>query len=66
VKNFTSQDATNVVMRELFKHHSLPDDIISGRGPQFISKFWQHMLEILKISSKLSSRYHPQTDGQRE
>jgi hypothetical protein len=28
--------------------------------------FWQHMLEILKISPKLSSSYHPQTDGQSE
>ena len=66
VKTFTSQDTTNMVMREVFKHHGLPNDIISDRGPQFISKFWQHMLEILKISPKLSSSYHPQTDGQSE
>jgi glycosylphosphatidylinositol phospholipase D len=55
-----------MVMREVFKHHGRPDNIISDRGPQFILKFWQHMLEILKISSKFSSSYHPQIDGQSE
>jgi hypothetical protein len=55
-----------MVMREVFKHHGLLDDIISDGGPQFISKFWQHMLEILEISPKLSSSYHPQTDSQSE
>ena len=53
-------------MREVFKHHGLPDEIISDRGPQFIAKFWTHLLESLGISRKLSSSYHPQTDGQTE
>ena len=53
-------------MREVFKHHGLPDEIISDRGPQFIAKFWTHLLEILRISCTLSSSYHPQTDGQTE
>jgi protoheme ferro-lyase len=65
VKTFTSKDTTNMAMREVFKHHGLPNDI-SDRGPQLILKFWQHMLEILKISPKLFSSYQPQTDGQSE
>ena len=40
VKTFTSQETANIVMPEVFKLHGLPDDIISDRGPQFISKFW--------------------------
>ena len=55
-----------MVMREVFRHHGLPDDIISDRGPQFISKFWKHLMEALNVSCKLSSSYHPQTDGQTE
>jgi hypothetical protein len=39
VKTFTSQDTSNMVTREVFKHHRLPDDIISDHGPQSISKF---------------------------
>ena len=66
LKTFTSQDTANLIMREVFKNHGIPKDIISDRGPQFISKFWKHLLESLRISCKLSSSYHPQTDGQTE
>jgi transposase InsO family protein len=65
-KTTNSEETANMVMREVFRHHGLPDDIISDRGPQFISKFWKHLMEALNISCKLSSSYHPQTDGQTE
>jgi hypothetical protein len=53
-------------MREVFRHHGLIDNIISDRGPQFISKFWWHLLSLFKIICTLSSSYYPQTDGQTE
>ena len=62
-KSITNQEVVDLVMRELFKHHGLPEDIISDRGPQFISKFWKHILKLLRISAKLSSGYHPETNG---
>jgi transposase InsO family protein len=65
-KTFTSQETTNLVLRDVFKHHGLPDEVISDRGPQFIAKFWTHLLEMLRIPRKLSSSYHPQTDGETE
>ena len=55
-----------MVMREIFWHHGLPYDIISDRGPLFISKFWKHLLDMLIISSKLPSSYHPQREGEIE
>ena len=57
---------TNLVVREVFKYHGLPVEIINDCGPQFIAKFWTHLLEILRNSRKLSSSYRPQTDGQTE
>ena len=50
----------------MYKYHGLPDDIISDRGTQFTSKFWQSLFKILLVEIKLSSAYHPQTDGQTE
>ena len=38
-KDMTSEDTTNLVMHDVFYHHDLPDNIISDRGPQFISTF---------------------------
>ena len=63
-KSITSQETVDLVMREVFKHHGVSDDIISDRRPQFISKFWKHMFKLLHISVKLSSGYHPETNGQ--
>lgn len=42
------------------------DEVISDRGPQFAGKFNQHLAERLGITWKLSTAYHPQTDGQTE
>ena len=53
-------------MREVFRHHGLPESIISDRGPQFISKFWKHLFKMLDITCNLSFDYHPQTEGQVE
>nr|KYP49956.1 Transposon Ty3-G Gag-Pol polyprotein [Cajanus cajan] len=40
--------------------------IISDRDPRFTSRFWQSLHQALGTKLKLSSAYHPQTDGQSE
>ena len=34
-KAITIQETAELLMREVFRHHGLPDDINSDRGPQF-------------------------------
>jgi transposase InsO family protein len=46
--------------------HSVPKKIISDRGTQFTSHFWQQLHEALDTQLKFSSAYHPQTNGQTE
>ena len=36
-RRFTSQETTNLVIPEVFKHHGLPNEIISDHEPQFIA-----------------------------
>ena len=50
----------------LFRLHDLPDTIVSDRGSKFVSAFWDHLTSSLGIKRKLSTAYHPQTDGQTE
>jgi hypothetical protein len=38
--------------------------IVSDRGTQFTSKFWERLHETLDTQLRFSSAYHPQTDGQ--
>jgi transposase InsO family protein len=46
--------------------HGIPKKIISDRGTQFTSHFWQQLHEALGTHLKFSSAYHPQIDGQTE
>ena len=64
-KNNASQIA-DLFMKNIFKLHGLPENIVSDRGPQFTSKFWKLLFERFNVKINLSSAYHPQTDGQTE
>ena len=50
----------------VFRLHGLPDIIVSDRGSQFVSAFWEHLTSSPSIKRKLSNAYHPQTHGQME
>ncbi|THH01637.1 hypothetical protein EW145_g6879 [Phellinidium pouzarii] len=50
----------------VYRRFGLPKRIISNRGPQFASHVFQTLCSCLGIKSKLSTAYHPQTDGQTE
>ena len=54
---------THLLLNNVVCLHGLPNDVISDRGPQFVSHFWQRLLQTLGISVKLSSAYHPQEAG---
>jgi transposase InsO family protein len=62
----TASKLAFLVMDNVFKLHGLPEDIVSDRGPQFVSNFWKHLLSLLSIQRNLSSARHPQSDGQTE
>jgi hypothetical protein len=64
--SITSLDLAKLFISEIFRLHGLPFDIVSDRGPQFVSNFWRELLKLLNIQQKLSTSFHPQTDGQTE
>ena len=60
------EEATECFYAYVWKHHGLPESLVSDRGTQFISDIWQHLCQILKIDAKLFTVYHPEMDGQTE
>jgi len=50
----------------IWKLHGLPESIISDRGVQFTAGMMKELNNLLGIQIKLSTAYHPQTDGQKE
>jgi len=50
----------------VWKLHGLPESIVSDKGPEFAAGIIQKLNRILGIKSKLSTAFHPQTNGQME
>jgi predicted glycosyl hydrolase (DUF1957 family) len=44
----------------------VPKKIVSDRGTQFVSRFWEKLHEAMDTKLNFSSAYHPQTDSQTE
>ena len=62
----TAKELAYMFFKIVASQHGLPQQIITDRDKLFTSKFWQALMEQLKIGHKLSTAYHPQTDGQTE
>ena len=52
-KDITIEEITNLVMREAFCHHGLPNNNINDCSPQFISKIWMLLSTMLKVKQTL-------------
>jgi len=53
-------------LQNVWKHHGIPMYVTSDRGTQFTAQFWQSLLRHLKMKGRMSTPYHPETDGQTE
>jgi transposase InsO family protein len=53
-------------LNSIYKLHGLPAAIVSNRDPVFTSNFWQNLFKLAGVQLRLSSAYHPQSDGQTE
>jgi hypothetical protein len=63
---FTAATVAAAYMDNVFKLHSLPQVIISDRDPIFTSQFWKELFSRMGSDLRMSSAYHPATDGQSE
>ena len=65
-QNATAKDVANVFLREVWKLHGLPTEIISDMDAKFSGEFWESLCKSLNIKRRMSTAYHPQIDGQTE
>ena len=65
-KTITAKDTAQLFIHHWYRRFGIPDEIVSDRDPKFISEYWTHFTKELGIVQKLSSSYHPQTDGSTE
>jgi len=63
---YSLEKLTQLYIKEVVRLHGIPSSIVSDRDPRFTSRFWESLHQALGTKLRLSSAYHPQTDGQSE
>jgi hypothetical protein len=62
----TASQYAEIYVKEIVKLHGVPRSIISDRGSVWTSQFWKAFMKDLGTELRMSSAFHPQTDGQTE
>ena len=65
-KSVTALGCADLFFQHVVRLHGAPDDIVSDRGTTWVNAFWEQLCSRWQIKQKLSSAFHPQTDGQTE
>ena len=65
-KTVTAPEAADLYYRYIWRVYGSPRSLVSDRGPQFISAFTDELCRLNGVKQKLSTTYHPQTDGSTE
>ena len=63
MKTLMQEGVGQLLLDNLYKQFSLPDEMLSDRGPQFAAMAFRELLKLLGIKSNLTTAYHPRTDG---
>jgi len=62
--SFTAFKVASLFLNIICKYHGLPRSLVSDRDPIFISRFWRELFKLCGTKLRMSTSYHPETDGQ--
>jgi hypothetical protein len=62
----TAEELAVIFFDEWYCENGLPLEIVSDRDKLFTSKFWSHLMILTGVNHKLSTSFHPQTNGASE
>ena len=65
-KSSSARDLATIFMQTVFRQQGMPRVILSDNGPQFVSEFWKQIFTLLGADIRLTSTYHPQSNGGQE
>lgn len=63
---FSAFDVAQAYLTNIYKLHGLPQSLISDRDRIFTSTLWTTLFKLADTQLRMSTAYHPQSDGQTE
>lgn len=63
IENHQANTIAKVFVENFVCIHGIPMSILTDNGPEFVGEIFTHICKLLKIEKKMSSPYHPQTNG---
>jgi len=64
MKGTSAEGLARLFRDNMWKLHGLPESVVSDREPQFAAELTKELNRMLGIETRLSTAFHPQTDGQ--
>lgn len=66
MKEIKAENVAKVFLEKIIPDHGIPRSLLSDRGRQFARKVWGLICKSLGVTRRLSTAYHPETDGATE
>jgi hypothetical protein len=66
LQNLSTEHVVNSFFHWVWRNEGFPDTVVSDRGRQFVSHFWQRLCQRIGAQPRLSTSHHPESDGQTE
>lgn len=66
VTALNTEGLARLFVREVWRLHGLPQEIISDRDPRFTGHFTREVCRLIGTKQSMSTAFHPQSDGQTE
>jgi len=64
--DITAEQLAAIFFNEWYCENGLPTDIVSDRDKLFVSRFWKALHHLTGVKLKMSTAYHPETNGASE
>ncbi|KAI0993806.1 hypothetical protein K3495_g14378, partial [Podosphaera aphanis] len=66
MKTMNAEECAERFLQCHYRFHGFPQAITSDRGSNWVGDFWRHLCRLTGIEQRLSTAFHPETDGSTE
>ena len=66
MSSMKAEDCAEQFVQAHYRFHGFPRAVTSDRGTNWVGDFWRHLCKSVDIEQRLSTAFHPESDGSTE